>query len=38
MRQNSYDSSAEWEKVIGQEKTTNYSYGVEKKLVYLAIK
>ena len=31
MRQNSYDSSAEWEKVIGQEKTTNYSYGVEKK-------
>ncbi len=31
MRQNSYDSSAEWEKVIGQEKRTNYSYGVEKK-------
>jgi len=31
MRQNSYDSSAEWEKVIGQEKTTNYSYSVEKK-------
>ena len=31
MRQNSFDSSAEWEKVIGQEKTTNYSYSVEKK-------
>ncbi|APC42821.1 type IV secretory system conjugative DNA transfer family protein [Clostridium estertheticum] len=31
MRQNSYDSSAEWEKVIGQEKTTNYSYSVENK-------
>jgi len=31
MRQNSYDSSAEWEKVIGQERKTNYSYGVEKR-------
>jgi len=31
MRQNSYDSSAEWEKVIGQERITNYSYGVEKR-------
>jgi len=38
MRQNSYDRSTEWEKVIGQEKKTNYSYGIEKKSVYLEIK
>ncbi|HEY5589372.1 MAG TPA: TraM recognition domain-containing protein, partial [Candidatus Paceibacterota bacterium] len=31
MRQNSYDSSAEWEKVVGKEETTNYSYSIEEK-------
>ena len=31
MRQNSYDSSAEWEKVIGQEEVTNFTYSVEEK-------
>jgi len=30
MRQNSYDSSAEWQKVVGQEETTNYNYSIEK--------
>jgi len=31
MRQNSYDSSAEWEKVVGKQETTNYTYSVEEK-------
>jgi type IV secretory pathway TraG/TraD family ATPase VirD4 len=29
MRQNSSDSSSEWERVIGQQKTEKYTYGIE---------
>jgi type IV secretory pathway TraG/TraD family ATPase VirD4 len=31
MRQNGYDSAYEWEKLIGEEETTQYTYAIERK-------